>query len=623
MTTTPTTSLSFTDSTWPQLPFDNADLLGGVDPKTPEQSSTNDLLIGLREIDRGRSFLAWTTYRSVIELIGRHVDADRGVAGAPSGFVDLAKKISRVRGITQRAAELLMDESIAVLHHLPHVAEVLRDGWITPELMKVVVSRTALVHGRESAPKVDAEIAELIRRRRRLWSKKTITDMTDRVVFRHDRDAVREARERCLDKRGVWTSFSNDGTGEIAGTMAADRVELCGLVINTLANTVCPHDGRSSQNRKSDAMFALLSGTQFECDCGREDCPAEIPEAGTIPHVQYVIHLMANEATVADLDTVTGRPRPEPEPEGHSDNSSERQLDLDVTATGATEQPDDTPTPDDTHQSARRERDAAVEAGPTGIDTAANPIVTPDVPPTVASTGSSDLPAGAAPGYLFGKGVIAPEFVRDLASHPNARFTRLVPSGVRPEDVVLPPTLPSDPYRPSAALDTFVRLSYGTCADVACTRSSFDADLDHVTEYDHHNPAAGGQTTPIGLNPKCRFDHLHKTHSGWIDDQYRDPHTGRLVIDYTTPEGLILPGPAETMEDFFPGLRRYRFDDPPPAPPGTHLKPDGERVLDQDPNLSHTHRLARKLRRRRLERQRNRARNQTPAGHADSPAPPF
>ncbi|NDK92472.1 HNH endonuclease, partial [Gordonia desulfuricans] len=102
MTNTPTTSLSFTDSRWPQLPLDNADLLGGVDPTTPDQPSTNDLLIGLRKIDRGRSFLAWTTYRSVVELIGRHVDADRGVAGAPSGFVDLAKKISRVRGITQR-----------------------------------------------------------------------------------------------------------------------------------------------------------------------------------------------------------------------------------------------------------------------------------------------------------------------------------------------------------------------------------------------------------------------------------------------------------------------------------------------------------------------------------------
>ncbi|WLP91715.1 DUF222 domain-containing protein [Gordonia sp. NB41Y] len=617
MTNTPTTSLSFTDSRWPQLPHDNADLLGGVDPKTPEQSSTNDLLIGLREIDRGRSFLAWSTYRSVMELIGRHVDADRGVAGAPSGFVDLAKKISRVRGITQRAAELLMDESIAVLHHLPHVAEVLRDGWITPELMKVVVSRTALVHGRESAPKVDAEIAELIRRRRRLWSKKTITDMADRVVFRHDRDAVREARERCLDKRGVWTSFSTDGTGEIAGTMAADRVELCSLVIGALANTVCPHDGRSSQNRKSDAMFALLSGTQFECECGREDCPAEIPEAGSIPKVQYVIHLLANEATVADLDTVTGRPQPrpapatpEPDPEVHSDNSSETPLDLGAPATGATE------------RDAAAEAVESVEAEPAGIDTPANPVVTPDV----ASTGSSDLPAGAAPGYLFGKGVIAPEFVRDLASHPNARFTRLVPRGVRPEDVVLPPTLPSDPYRPSAALDEYVRLSYATCADVACTRSSFDADLDHVTEYDHHNPAAGGQTTPIGLNPKCRFDHLHKTHSEWVDDQHRDPHTSRLIIEYTTPEGLILPGPAETMEDFFPGLRRYRFDDPPqapptppgpPGPPGAYLKPDGERILDRESTL------ARKHRRRRLERQRNRARNQTPATQTDSPDPPF
>ncbi|MFT4043319.1 MAG: HNH endonuclease, partial [Gordonia sp. (in: high G+C Gram-positive bacteria)] len=112
--------------------------------------------------------------------------------------------------------------------------------------------------------------------------------------------------------------------------------------------------------------------------------------------------------------------------------------------------------------------------------------------------------------------------------------------------------------------------------------------------------AKGGQTIADSMNPKCRFDHNHKTYSDWVDDQYRD-ETGRLVVDYITPEGLVLPGPPETLEDLFPGLRRYRFSNPPIPPPAT----DAENVCGTTVSQS---RLAAKHARRRHERARNSAR---------------
>ncbi|MFT4044987.1 MAG: HNH endonuclease, partial [Gordonia sp. (in: high G+C Gram-positive bacteria)] len=74
---------------------------------------------------------------------------------------------------------------------------------------------------------------------------------------------------------------------------------------------------------------------------------------------------------------------------------------------------------------------------------------------------------------------------------------------------------------------------------------------------------------------------------------------GRLVIDYITPEGLVLPGPPETLEDLFPGLRRYRFSNPPIPPPVSDTA--GSTTVSRS-------RLAAKHARRRLERARNRAR---------------
>ena len=47
--------------------------------------------------------------------------------------------------------------------------------------------------------------------------------------------------------------------------------------------------------------------------------------------------------------------------------------------------------------------------------------------------------------------------------------------------------------------------------------------------------------------------------------QYRDDE-GRLVSEYVPPEGYRIRGNAETLEDFFPNLRRIRFQQPPQAP---------------------------------------------------------
>ena len=100
-----------------------------------------------------------------------------------------------------------------------------------------------------------------------------------------------------------------------------------------------------------------------------------------------------------------------------------------------------------------------------------------------------------------------------------------------------------------------------------CTRPAWSCDLDHITEYNHDNPAAGGRTHPSGIADKCRFHHLLKTFSDFLDDMVLDDQ-GRPHTTFVTPEGLVLPGRADSVIDVIPTLGRVRFVDP-----GTHHPP--------------------------------------------------
>ncbi|WP_171011692.1 HNH endonuclease signature motif containing protein, partial [Gordonia sp. ALPHA1B1] len=168
--------------------------------------------------------------------------------------------------------------------------------------------------------------------------------------------------------------------------------------------------------------------------------------------------------------------------------------------------------------------------------------------------------------------------------------------------VVYPATHPGNGYRPTASCADFVRVRDGYCTEPGCTRSAFACDLDHVIEYDHTDPARGGATSSENLNAKCRPSHLFKTHGDWVDVQYRDDD-GRLVTEYETPEGVTLPGDAETLEDTFPNLRRIRFEQAAQAPPTPRV------ITTDNPERTHS-RLDAKLARRRQERARNKKRRE-------------
>ncbi|WP_161926537.1 HNH endonuclease signature motif containing protein [Gordonia crocea] len=473
------------------------------------------------------SYAAWLRYLRAAELfdmvLAEMTDA-AAVAGAGAeveldlfdAHTQTAARLAMTMRVSQGWAENLLAQGMSLRDRLPQVALCLRDGLITAAQVRMIITRTELLDHKEVRI-ADAELAAAIRGKRGGYSLTGIRDLADRLVFRIDPDAVRRAREKSVANRTTWNNATSHGMANLGASMSAENAAIAHAAVHALAATVCANDGRSKAARASDAFYALLAGQRFNCECDRDDCPADIPRPGqlrTDTAGQIVVHVVTDAATA----------------ESTADN----------------------------------------------------------------------------PGFMDGYGVLSAAHIRDILSRPN---TLVKPLGSRsaPDRLSLPLHQPANTYRPSRALDTFVRIRDGRCTAPGCGRPAFIAEVDHVVEYNHADPAAGGTTHPTNLNSKCKFHHLLKTVGNWTDDQDTDAD-GHTHISWTTPEGVTIDGADENNEHLFNGLGRYRWHAPdaaaatagPEVPPG---RPVGD---PEAKSRRVTSRLDRKHARRRAERNRNR-----------------
>ena len=468
-------------------------LLGGVDPMVPSESETVDVLDGLTRIGSGEAFLGWARFQSIGVIYDRLV-VQPGPSGGSivDGFADAAARVSGVFAVSRPQAERMIDEAIVLRDDLPQVFGCLREGILSVEQARLIISRTDLVRGPGTASEVvaavDSQIAETLHTRRGSWKRPRLRDMVDRIVFRQDPDAVRERRERALDRRGVFTDNCGDGVGELTEVMSAENVQIAVAAVRRLADAVCVGDGRTRQQRASDAMFALLSGTRFDCMCAGSDCAAMIPEPGTVPpaDARFVIHVVCNEAALVEPDNVESKSveskSVEPksvEPKSVEPKTAEFNRAESESAESESAEPDSVDEGD--------YRDEG-EVGGTSRTAHAGCPADPEFEVPVA--------------FMDGHGIISGEHLRDIAARDDARLHRIVPTGT-PENADGTFTLPAygaDAYRPKIALDEAIRCRDGYRVDPGCGRSAWSADNDHVTEYDHHDPGAGGPTCYENLN---------------------------------------------------------------------------------------------------------------------------
>ncbi|MGB6126635.1 MAG: DUF222 domain-containing protein, partial [Gordonia sp. (in: high G+C Gram-positive bacteria)] len=413
------------------------------------RDSRADRLAFAARVDSFAEVVMWHRYAEIYSLLQEQCAvAEADPASDVFGRVydplcKVAASYAVAAGVRQCTAERFVERAVACAERIPAVGGLLRDGLIPDAWFARAVEQTSLVDDLALLALIDAEIAYRLQHLGGL-SAARVEAVVAAVVAEHDPDAVTLTREQIRDYKKVMVNPLTEGMSELVITASAEDVRLAKETLDAVIAGVCPKDPRTKQVRRSDAAMARLNGTAFTCQCGSDDCIAELSQEQIDARcARVVLHVVVREET---LD------------------------------------------------------------------------------------GTADTPA-----VLDGFGPISAEHVREIADRPDT-VARDLDLG----DLLDHQAQPGNQYRPTATLDTVLRALFGICTWPGCTEPAFATDLDHVCEYNHDDPAAGGPTCLCNLNPKCRFHHGLKTCAeGWIDDQIVDAN-GVIWTEVTTPEGFTV-----------------------------------------------------------------------------------
>lgn len=192
----------------------------------------------------------------------------------------------------------------------------------------------------------------------------------------------------------------------------------------------------------------------------------------------------------------------------------------------------------------------------------------PDQPLSGPPDPEPDVPAVTLPPAVLTSGAVV----------PPALLAELIRNGAKLQPLGHPGNTPPETgYRPSAALERFVRCRDMTCRFPNCDRPAECCDLDHTVPY----PL--GPTHASNIKCLCRKHHLLKTFwTAWHDEQYPD---GTVV--WTSPSGQkYTTWPGSRL--LFPSLclptgqlPSVPTTDPPPGDRGL-MMPLRRRTREQD-----------------------------------------
>jgi len=165
--------------------------------------------------------------------------------------------------------------------------------------------------------------------------------------------------------------------------------------------------------------------------------------------------------------------------------------------------------------------------------------------------GARTPPASTEPARTPRRAALIPGMPNGIV--PPVLLAELIARGAAVRRIRTPSEKPELRYRPSTALDEFIRMRDITCSFPGCGRSAVTADIDHST------PWPAGPTAPWNLSCKCRKHHLLKTFwAGWSDQQQPD---GTVI--WTSPTGHRYVSPPLSRL-VFPG---WPVSKPPTATP--------------------------------------------------------
>ena len=213
----------------------------------------------------------------------------------------VAAEVGAELGISRGRASSQMNYGIELLERLPKLGVAFAAGTIDVRVIIAAVFRTGLI----TAPAILARIDGMLARcapRWNLLSQKRLAEIIDHWVIDLDPAAQRTARST-IEDRHIDFGESRDGMVEFWGSLRAPEAAALERTLDTLADSVCPGDPRTKEQRRADALTALAGAAPaLGCDCAQPDCPSAVKTApGPV-----VIHLIAESATLSGQSHTAG-----------------------------------------------------------------------------------------------------------------------------------------------------------------------------------------------------------------------------------------------------------------------------------------------------------------------------
>jgi hypothetical protein len=203
-------------------------------------------------------------------------------------------------GISRGRAGTVIQHGVELIERFPKLAKVFAAGDVDYRVITAILFRAGLIVDPEFLAVIDEQLAGLAGRWNAL-SREKICQLVDWRINEIDPAAIRAARPK-KDGRFIDVGPGPAGLAEVWGRVHAEEGAAFDERLDRLADSVCPNDPRTKDQRRVDAFSALMAGTPvLACACGGADCTQE--SAGRA-ETQVVVHVLAEaEALTGKSDT--------------------------------------------------------------------------------------------------------------------------------------------------------------------------------------------------------------------------------------------------------------------------------------------------------------------------------
>lgn len=493
-------------------------------------------------------------------------DDDRRVREESSRrFVDdwdeLVAEVGAALGVGRAAAGAAVHRGLDLRERCPRLFGLFASGAVGLAVVREVLRSSAAIIDERVAAVFDERIAGwLAARTGQCITVRAVADAAKAVLARIDPDAAREVPPAPPRERLDFHARA-DGLVDLEAVMPNDQVIRLAAVLEPIVETVCREDGRTPGQRWTAGLVALAEGyATLGCECGREDCALREarPRTGAVSQeISALAVIVLNESdlpAVADARSGNGTGRRGTSGAGVGDEApvGPDLFTPDVVPESGVRSGTES---DSQHDAEGGSPPGGAPARPSDADVCLRDGNVPPVDAAENSTGAVVL-TGA-------RGISGPttvERARALIAAARVRWRVLGRRDPATGEVHL---RGAGGYRPTWYQQLVLRLTYPTCVFPGCSVPSDRCQIDHVAEYDHADPAAGGPTTVAGahgpgnLVPLCGFHHRIKTETGWLSDLLPDG-----TVEWRHPAGGVHTVPPGAARGLLPGMDRIVWDAP-------------------------------------------------------------